>query len=330
MVRMKKKKNPITIGVDLGGTKVKLAIIDKDGGILFSRRYATNPQQGHEGVIADIAGHVNYYLRHSTLTRGFRPSAIGVGVAGQVDSATGIVQFAPNLVEWEDVPLKKKLEKRIGLPVIVTNDVRAATYGEWFYGAGRDVGDLVGIFVGTGIGGGIVSGGHMLEGCSNTAGELGHITIVAGGRRCRCSNLGCLEAYAGGWAIAERAREAVQDDIMAGRKIIKLAGGIENITAAAVSRAYKEKDPLAVQLIEETGKYLSAGMVGIVNVLNPRLIILGGGVVEHLNALIPMVKQGVKKHSLPAAVKLLKIVKAKLGDNAAAVGAAALTRNNFL
>ncbi|MBI5875466.1 MAG: ROK family protein [Deltaproteobacteria bacterium] len=323
---MKKKKKPITIGVDLGGTKVKLAIIDKDGAILFSRRYATNPQQGHEGVIADIAGHVKDCLRHSTLTRGFRPSAIGVGVAGQVDSTTGIVQFAPNLVEWENVPLKKKLEKRIGLPVLVTNDVRAATYGEWFYGAGEGVSDLVGIFVGTGIGGGIVSGGRMLEGFSNTAGELGHITIVTGGRRCHCSNLGCLEAYAGGWAITERAKEAVQDDIMAGRKIIKLAGGIENITAASVGRAYKDKDPLAAQLIEQTGKYLSAGMVSIVNALNPRLIILGGGVIENLPALIPMVKQGVKKHSLQAAARPLKIVKAKLGDNAAAVGAAAWAR----
>lgn len=169
----------------------------------------------------------------------------------------------------------------------------------------------------------------MIEGCSNTAGELGHITIVAGGRRCHCSNLGCLEAYAGGWAIAERAREAVKDDILAGHKIIKLAGGIENITAAAVSKAYKDKDPLAIQLIEETGKYLSAGMVSIVNALNPRLIILGGGVIEKLPALIPMVKQGVKKHSLQAAARPLKIVKAKLGDNAAAVGAAAWARESI-
>ncbi len=321
---MKKKKNLITIGVDLGGTKVKVAIVGKGGNILFSRRYSTNPQKGHNGVIADITT----YIKACISSTSENIAALGIGVAGQVEPVTGIVQFAPNL-GWEDVPLKKKLEKRIGLPVSVTNDVRAATYGEWFYGAGQGVDDLVGIFVGTGIGGGIVSGGRMIEGCSNTAGELGHITIAAGGRRCHCSNRGCLEAYAGGWAIAERAKEAVKDDIMAGRKIIKLAGGIENISAASVSRAYKAKDQLAAQLVEETGKYLSEGMVGIVNVLNPRLVIFGGGVIENLTALIPIVKQGVKKHSLQAAARPLKIVKAKLGDNAAAVGAAALARNNF-
>lgn len=321
---MKRKRKPVTIGIDLGGTKVEWAIVDKAGGILFSHRYSTNPENGHERVIADIAACVKDCLSKTSEDI----FSMGIGVAGQVEPETGIVQFAPNL-GWEDVHLRKKLEKGVGLPVIVTNDVRAATYGEWFYGAGQDVDDLVGIFVGTGIGGGVVSGGRLVEGCSNTAGELGHITIVAGGRRCRCSNLGCLEAYAGGWAIAERAREAVKDDIFSGRKIIKLAGGIENITAAAVSKAYKAKDPLACQLVEDTGKYLCAGIVSIVNAFNPRLIILGVGVIEKLAVLISTVEKGVRKYALKAASSDLSIVKAKLGEKAAAIGAAALARKTF-
>lgn len=316
------KRNPITIGVDLGGTKLEVAIVDKGGGVLFSHRYSTNPERGPDAVMADIIACVKDCFRSH------HASAIGIGVAGQVEPDTGNVIFAPNL-GWENIPLRKKIEKGIGLPVIVTNDVRAATYGEWFYGAGQGVDDLVGIFVGTGIGGGVVSSGRLIEGYSNTAGELGHITIMAGGRRCHCLNLGCLEAYAGGWAIAERAKEAVKDDITAGRKIITFAGGIENITAAAVARAYKTKDSLSIQLMEETGKYLTAGVVSIVNAFNPRLVILGGGVIEKLPALISMVEKRVRKYALKAATADLKIVKAKLGEKAAAIGAATLAKNAF-
>lgn len=313
------------LGIDLGGTKVELAIVDDNGIVLFSRRYSTNYQKGPEGIIADITAWVNGYLGESSEN----VVALGIGVAGQVEPATGNVRFAPNL-GWQNVPIRSELEKGIGLPVVVTNDVRAAAYGEWLYGAGQGVDDLACIFVGTGIGGGVVSGGRMLEGCSNTAGELGHIIIVAGGRRCHCSNLGCLEAYAGGWAIAERAKEAVKDNGIAGRNMLKLAGTIENITAATVSAAYKDKDPLASQLIEETGEYLTAGIVSVVNAFNPGMVILGGGVIEKLTLLISMVEQGVRKHALEAAVAPLKIVKAALGEKAAVIGAASLARNKVI
>jgi glucokinase len=133
--------------------------------------------------------------------------SVGVGVAGQVDAATGQVLYAPNL-EWHEVPLRYQLHKALGLQTLVVNDVRAATYGEWAYGAGHQTEHMICIFVGTGVGGGVVARGQVLDGCSNTAGEFGHATIVAGGRPCRCSNIGCLEAYVGGWAIARRAQEA--------------------------------------------------------------------------------------------------------------------------
>ncbi|MFQ5987783.1 MAG: ROK family protein, partial [Dehalococcoidia bacterium] len=187
--------------------------------------------------------------------------------------------------------------------------------------------DLVVLFVGTGIGGGVVSGGRILEGCNNTLGELGHVTLVADGRKCRCPNLGCLEAYAGGWAIAERAREAVSANPGEGEALMSLAGNVGNITAATVSQASRQNDPLAKRLVEETGQYLGAGVVGIVNAFNPCLLVLGGGVIEGLPELINMVEEVTRKCALKPNLEKLKIVKAALGGKAGVIGAAALARN---
>jgi glucokinase len=221
------------------------------------------------------------------------------------------------------------LEEKLKLPVVVTNDVRAASWGEWHFGAGKGVDDLVVVFIGTGIGGGVVSGGRMLEGCSNTAGEIGHTTLIVGGRNCRCPNKGCLEAYAGGWAIAERAQEAVQTNPEAGKALISLAGGVEKITAALVSQAYHEGDVLSSKLVKETTQYLSAGLVSIVNSFNPCLLVFGGGVVDGLPELIKTAESFIKKRALRAAAQNLKVVKAALGNAAGIVGAAALAQDHL-
>jgi len=315
---------PLTLGVDLGGTKVETALVDAKGHILSVNRHPTNPEKGPEGVVADIMACVDGCLDKAA----HEAEALGIGVAGQVDLA-GIVRFAPNL-GWRNVPLKEKLEKGLKLPVVVTNDVRAATWGEWCYGSGRGVDDLVVLFVGTGIGGGVVSGGRMLAGCSNAGGELGHITIVADGRRCHCPNRGCLEAYAGGWAIAERAQEAVRADLQAGQRLVSLAGSIENIKAATVSQAYREGDTLARRLVEETAQYLAAGVVGITNAFNPCLLVLGGGVIEGLPELVQTVEQVTRERALKAALEDFKVVKATLGGKAGVVGAAALAQRTVV
>jgi glucokinase len=175
----------------------------------------------------------------------------------------------------------------------------------------------------------VISGGQLLEGCNNTAGELGHTTLIAEGRRCHCPNLGCLEAYAGGWAIAERAREAVTTNPEEGEKLTTLAGGVENITAATVSQAYQGGDPLSGRLVEETGQYLAAGLVGIVNAFNPCLLVLGGGVIEGLPELIQIVEDVVRKRALRPSAEKLKIVKPGLGVRAGVIGAAALARRKI-
>ncbi len=315
----------LTLGVDVGGTKIETVLVDAAGRILAFHRYPTQPEKGPDGVIANIVTSVEVCLGEA----GQKAQGLGIGIAGQVDRASGMLRFAPNLVGWHNVPLQAKLEETLGLPVVVDNDVRAATWGEWQHGAGQGVDDLVCLFVGTGIGGGIVSSGQLLEGCHNTAGELGHITIVASGRRCRCPNRGCLEAYAGGWAIAERAQEAVRADLKSGQTLVTLAGSIQQISAATVTQAYTNGDPLANHLVEETAQYLAAGVVGIVNAFNPCLLVLGGGVIEGLPGYVSMIEPLVRANALKAAVEHLRIVTAALGTKAGAIGAATLARNKI-
>jgi len=319
-----KHKDTLTLGVDLGGTKIETSLVDTNGRILASHRSPTQPEKGPDGVIADIIECVNSCLGEASQSA----QALGIGMAGQIEKDTGIVRFAPNL-GWHDVFLRAKLEEQLKLPVIVTNDVRAATFGEWLHGAGRGVNDLVCLFVGTGVGGGVVSGERLLEGCNNTGGELGHMTIVSDGRQCHCRNQGCLEAYVGGWAISERAREAVHNDLKAGKSLIELAGSVEKISAATVTEAYAKGDPLSQRMVEETAQFLSAGLVGIINAFNPCLIVLGGGVIQGLPEYVSLVKRIVHIKALQAALEGLCIVTAALGNRAGVIGAAALARHRF-
>jgi glucokinase len=311
-----------TLGVDLGATKVAAAVVDAEGRAVASHVFPTKAEKGPEGIIDDITVCVQDMLRAA----GGSAEGVGIGVPGQIDAATGAVRFAPNL-GWRDVPLRDVLERSLGLPVVVTNDVRAATWGEWKHGAGQGIDDLVMLFIGTGVGGGIISGGRVLVGCTNTAGELGHLTIVAGGRPCHCRNRGCLEAYVGGWAIAEQAREAVARDPQAGRLLLALAGDAAAITTYTVGDAYARADPLTVRLVGEVGRHLASGIVGVVNALNPCLVILGGGVIEGLPELVALAERLVRAQAIEAAVGELRIVRAGLGRHAGVIGAASLARH---
>ncbi|UCE19650.1 MAG: ROK family protein [Gemmatimonadota bacterium] len=315
----------LTMGVDIGGTNVETAVVDSRGNIVESQRYPTKPEKGAGGVVEDVVSCVETCLKNVPQ----ETRAVGVGVAGQVERATGAVRFAPNL-RWQEVPLGAQLERALNMPVFVLNDVRAATVAEWYHGAGKGIDDLICVFVGTGVGGGIVSGGRLLEGCSNTAGEIGHMTVAVDGRPCRGPNIGCMEAYAGGWAIAERAQEAVQQDEKQGQTILSKAGSIEEITAKVVGEAYHERDPLAIRIIEEAGHYLAAGVVGLVNAINPCLLVLGGGIIDGIPELIQLVERGVRERALRAALEDLRIVKASFVSNAVAIGAATHARNKVM
>jgi glucokinase len=310
-----------TLGVDLGGTKIAAALVDDGGKILADHTAPTGADRDASAVIADIVRIVRDELGPGA--RG--AAALGIGVAGQVDPADGTVLEAPNL-HWHHVPLGADLSSALGLPVVVTNDVRAATWGEWRHGAGRGAQDLVTLFVGTGVGGGIVSGGRVLTGCTNTAGEIGHITIVTDGRPCTCANRGCLEAYTGGWAIAAQAQEAARADAAGARGLIERAGSIGAITAKTVAEAFGDGDRLAQSLIGTVARHLAAGIVTLVNAFNPCLLILGGGVLEGVPRLVEMVEGPVRARALAAATRRLRFTRAALGREAGVVGAAAIAR----
>lgn len=296
------------VGIDLGGTKIALGTVDEEGRLVGMLRYETDRRGGPGAVINQIVEGVRQLKREPAISL----SGIGIGVAGQVDPETGGVIFAPNL-DWHNVPLGADLERECSLPVVVTNDVRAAMWGEWLFGAGIGIGDLLCIFVGTGIGGGIVCGGKALEGCTNTAGEIGHMTVDLNGPLCHCGNRGCMEAFAGGWAIARRAQESVKADPASGSTILKLAGGkVENITAKTVAQGFFDGDTLAVEIIKEATDALAAGIAALVNALNPCRIILGGGLIEGMPELVSRIDEGVRRRALSAATARLTVCASKL------------------
>jgi glucokinase len=318
------------IGIDLGGTKVEVAAVDVSGRILRRLKQPTDVTGGPEAIIAEIAGMVRQV---EELGLASAPAGLGIGVAGQITAAGGVVRFAPNL-KWREVALQDRLRQALDLPVVVANDVRAATWGEWLHGAGQGAEDLICLFIGTGIGGGVVSGGRMLSGCTNAAGELGHITVDINGPSCTCGNRGCLEALAGGWAIARRAREAIRDAPAAGKALFQAAGlkepvTLEAVTAGVVAAAARAGDPLARVLLDEVARALIAGTVSLVHAFNPCRLILGGGVMQGLPELLDRIAKGIRGAALNAASEGLEVLPARLRNDAGVVGAATLAIRSF-
>ncbi len=313
------------VGVDLGGTKVEVAQIDKSGNLLEMMKFPTHPNEGSAAVEKAIQEGIEALEKKV----GSEPVGVGVGVAGQVDRETGVVLFAPNL-QWHNVPLQEDLHNGLDLPVIVTNDVRAATWGEWLHGAGKGASDLVCLFIGTGIGGGVVSDGKMLSGATNTAGELGHTVVDLHGEKCKCGNIGCVEAVAGGASIARRAQDAIRLNREEGRAILHLAGGeLEAIHTPLVIEAFRHGDPLGTRLIEEAKEALIAACSSFANGFNPSRLILGGGIVDGLPEVVGWVEEGMKSRALKAATSHLQVCKAALGNHAGVVGAGALALREF-
>lgn len=310
------------LGIDLGGTKTILGVVDAQGCIKKSILLETRVHKGPETIVKDIVSVAG------ELCNSYNISGTGVGMAGQIVKDTGVVHFAPNL-GWKDFPLQEALRNALKMPVAVTNDVRAAAWGEWFHGAGKGYRDLVCIFVGTGIGGGIVTNGKMITGNSNTAGEIGHMVVDLNGPACTCGSRGCFDAIAGGGGIARRARQMVGTDPLKGKLLVEMAGGnAEEIDAKHVFEAYRQKLPLAIMLMEEVKAGLVAGVTSVVNAFNPALVIMGGGVINGNPELVEVIHNGVSKMALEAAVIDLKIVHAALQANAGVVGAATFIKHN--
>jgi glucokinase len=312
--------NLYAIGVDLGGTKIEVALVNSKGQASNNVKIPTAVHKGPEVIADDIVSIVN------TLKNIARDQivGIGIGVPGQVSAQDGIVRFAPNL-KWENVPFQQELMRKTNLPVAITNDVRAATWGEWLHGSGKGSKDIVCLFVGTGIGSGIVSGGQMLQGFNNSAGEWGHTIIQMDGPLCTCGSKGCFEALASGWAIARKAQQLIKENHEAGKNLLEKAEGkIENVTTKMVVDAYHEKDLLAEEIVVGMFHALTVGCINIANALNPERLILGGGVLSGLAEAIDHVSEGVKKYALKSASQDLQIMRTKLTQNAGVIGAGTL------
>ena len=313
------------VGVDMGGTKILSAVIDAEGNILGTAKVPTKAEEGTSVVIDRIANCIQKAIDESGVALD-SIQAVGIGAPGPLDPATGVVIFAPNL-GWRDVPLKAELETRVGIPTFVDNDVNVGTLGEHVFGAGKDVQNVVGIFVGTGIGGGIILQGELFHGASKTAGEIGHIIVKAGGPRCGCGTRGCLEALASRTAMTKQFQRAI---LKKGKKsvISKLTNGdLGAIRSGVLAKAIRLNDKVTLKIIKKVTKYLGVGIGSIVNFLNPEMIVLGGGVVEALDdTFLDNIRAAAEKYALPNTLDGVQIVRAKLGDNSGILGAAALAR----
>ncbi len=309
------------IGVDLGGTKILTALVDGAGRVVQRHRVPT-PRGGPAAVVEAIAGTVDAVLQGTAVHRP-QTTGIGVGSPGPLDPRTGIVLEPPNLPGWHDVPLARMLSDRLGMITHIEHDANAAALAEWWIGAGRGVRDLVYVTISTGIGGGIILGDALLQGHSGTAGEIGHTTIDVDGPRCGCGRPGHLEAMASGPAIARMAAEASGT----GQRTVVLAmagGDPSRITAKMVEEAARQGDVVARAVLARAGFYIGVGVANLLNLLNPRRVIIGGGVSKAGELLFGPIRRTVSELAFEHPARDAEIVPAALGDDVGAIGAAAV------
>ena len=311
----------LTIGVDVGGTKVAAGVVDEDGRILAQLKRGT-PSTSVDRTADAIAEVVD------TLRAAHSVAAVGIGAAGFIEPGGGTVRFAPNLA-WRDEPLKAKVEVRVGLPTVVENDANAMAWGEYRFGAGRGEENLLALTVGTGIGGGIVLDGRLHRGQWGIAAEIGHIQMKPHGRRCGCGNRGCWEQYGSGRALVHEARELASVWPARAGRLLQLADGrAEDIEGPEVTAAAREGDPAALECFAEVGRWLGVGMADLAAVLDPGQFILGGGVSAAGDLLLVPTRAAYAESLTGRGHRpIADICLAELGQEAGLVGAADLARS---
>ena len=297
------------VGVDLGGTNIVVGALAEDGSdVIALRSEPTRADQGADQVVDRIIRMIDTVIAETIAQTGARRDdmiGVGVGAPGPLDRDRGIVITTPNL-GWTNFPLRDVIAERTRLPVRIDNDANCATLGEWWLGAAKGANNVIGMTIGTGIGGGIILGGRLYHGSSDMAGEIGHATIDITGRRCKCGNYGCLEAYASGPSIADRAREALSgDDAL----MVRMVGGDPaKITAATVYEAAKKGDDVALDVVRETSRFLGAGVANLLNIFNPDIVVICGGVTQAGETLFAPLRREVRKRAFKPAVEACQIV----------------------
>jgi glucokinase len=308
-----------TLGIDLGGTNARAAVVDEQGRILTSSKL-TLVERSPSAVVEVIAQAAAEAIAEAGPVR---VRGCGVGAAGQIHKDSGVIAVAPNL-GWRNVPLASMLTERLGQPVRVVNDLAAAAWGELNAGAGRGAQDVYVVFVGSGVGSAVISNSQLVRGGGGVAGELGHTKVVPGGRRCGCGEMGCLEAYAGGHNLIALARELLSE-----KRSTLLAEMVEGdparITPLTIEQAAEAGDAGAREIHERAGRMLGLAIANMVTVLNPARLILGGGVLMNCPGLRRYVVEGVQAYASNTSREGLLIAEAELGDDSGLIGAALLS-----
>lgn len=321
---MKSASEPVVIGIDLGGTKILSAVIASDGRVVARAKKKTRPERGQQAILDRIASCARDAVEAAEITM-FDIQGVGLGSPGPLDLVRGTVIETPNL-PLNDAPLVASLERDLGLPVVIDNDVNIGTLGEKVYGAGRGVDDVVGLFPGTGLGGGIIIDGRLHRGHSMNAGELGHMTVAMDGPGCGCGKKGCLEAFASRTAIVKRIRKRVENSNKGEHPIEKLVNGNWNrVTSGVLVQAIAAGDKLVPEALDEAAVALGIGIGSLCNILGPQKVILGGGVIEALGeTMFDTIRKHAKENAFAINIDDVDIVPAELGDDAGILGAAAL------
>ncbi len=310
-------------GCDLGGTNIKAGLVDVEAGeILISDSTPTKARQGPEAVLSRIANLISDLIDKSAIKKE-QIGGVGISAPGVIDLETNTTKFLPNLFsEWRDIPVGDWINKQLGLSVSMLNDVRAITFGEWAFGAGKGVDSMACFAVGTGVGGGLVVNNQLVLGFGGTAGELGHQTVDQNGPQCGCGNYGCIEVFSSGPAIAAEAARGVRQGWST--KIVDLIDNdLNKLTPEIVAKAAELGDAFALSVWERAGKYLGIGVANILISVGVKRVVIGGGVGKAGELLLTPIRNEVKKRVFLMPVDQVQIINAKLGTKAGIVGMAA-------
>ncbi|MCP1133807.1 ROK family protein [Paenibacillus polysaccharolyticus] len=316
------------IGIDLGGTNIKSAVFNTAFKKIHERSDATEADKGPIHVLNKMAN----ITQEMMAAEGIHPDEVncmGIGVPGLLDPQTGLSIFSPNFPKWENIHVVNHMNNHFDFPIFIDNDVRVNLYGEWLFGAGVGCRNLVLLTLGTGLGSGIVNDGKVIYGATSSAGEMGHMNMYREGRACRCGSSGCLGRYVSAIGMVRTLTEKLE----AGQSSMItewVEGDLSRITAHMISNAYDLGDALAVEVMHETGEILGFGLSNVINMLNPEMIIVGGGMSAAGDRLLNSVRNTVRNHSLKLSSGACTIVQAKLGGQAGMIGAAAYANHRLL
>lgn len=315
------------IGVDLGGTNIKVSLFDESFRKLGEKRTPTEVKYGSEHVLIRIYNAVTDLLTELKLTAE-DICCMGMGVPGILDIKNGISRFSPNFPKWEEVPIVAWMENHLRIPTFIDNDARVNLYGEWKFGAGKNRQNVLMITLGTGLGGAAVVDGRVIYGATGSAGEIGHINMYRQGRECRCGSTGCLGRYVSALGILRTFREKVRD----GQHSIIcdwVENDLEAVTADMLSKAYDAQDPVAIETMRETGELLGYGLCAVFSLYNPEIIIVGGGMSNMGDRLLQYTRDILDSHALRIPYSACTSVTAVLGDAAGMLGAAVYAKEQL-